>query len=94
MATIAYCTNCKANFTDKDEVASILGAAPHHCRGCARVAAERGRDEPESLAAAVGEAPADVEGHEEVVTPTGMSREPGPLEPLEAEPEFEHEPVP
>lgn len=34
MANVAYCANCRANFSDPAEVASITGSGKGMCVGC------------------------------------------------------------
>lgn len=43
MAALAYCANCRSNFTDPDDVAAIVSSENHMCRGCDAV---RGADGP------------------------------------------------
>ncbi len=37
MSSVAYCANCRANFSDPSEVASIVGGPKGMCVGCSSV---------------------------------------------------------
>lgn len=45
MSATAYCSNCRSNFTNPDDVANILRTAPHYCRGCEAVRGDAGPHE-------------------------------------------------